>query len=113
MMRYVLFCPDGLLEDVAGTTTLPGDPPVYLVARPTLRARLTRAGGPVLVGDIASPEAYTRASKGHRGPIVVQSRRQTGAPIVAPPQRALSVALIVARVFGSFTLGGHRTPPTR
>ena len=25
MMRYVLFCPDGLLEDVAGTTTLPGD----------------------------------------------------------------------------------------
>jgi nanoRNase/pAp phosphatase (c-di-AMP/oligoRNAs hydrolase) len=111
MMRYVLFCPDGLLEDVAGTTTLPGDPPVYLVARPTLRARLTRAGGPVLVGDIASPEAYTRASKGHRGPIVVGTPRTRLARAVAAAREALPDVPLLAVTDDARTVAGATSVP--
>ena len=96
MMRYVLFCPEGLLEDMAGTTTLPGDPPVYLVARRALRARLGRAGRPVLVGDLATPEAYARASKGHRGPIVVASPRTRLARAVAAAREALPEVPLLA-----------------
>jgi nanoRNase/pAp phosphatase (c-di-AMP/oligoRNAs hydrolase) len=111
MMRYVLFCPDGLLEDVAGTTTLPGDPPVYLVARPTLRARLTRAGGPVLVGDIASPEAYTRASKGHRGPIVVGTPRTRLARAVAAAREALPDVPLLAVTDDARAVAGVTSVP--
>ena len=106
MMRYVLFCPEGLLEDMAGTTTLPGDPPVYLVARPALRARLGRAGRPVVVGDLATPEAYARASKGHRGPIVVASPRTRLARAVAAAREALPEVPLLAVTDDARTVAG-------
>ena len=69
-MRYVLLCPDDLLEHLAAGTTFPGDAPVYLVSRPALRGRLTRAGASVVAGDPTDPDAYRKAAKHHRGAVV-------------------------------------------
>jgi nanoRNase/pAp phosphatase (c-di-AMP/oligoRNAs hydrolase) len=111
MMRYVLFCPDGLLEDVAGTTTLPGDAPVYLVARSGLRGRLTRAGRPVLVGDVTDPEIYGRACKGHRGPIVVATPRTRLARAVAAARQALPEAPLLAVTDDARSVAGATSVP--
>src|SRR4029453_15595063 len=69
-MRYVLLCPDYLLEHLAAGTTFPGDAPVYLVSRRTLRARLARAGASVTAGDPADSDAYRKAAKHHRGAVI-------------------------------------------
>ena len=70
-MRYVLFCPEDLLEHLVANASLPGETPVYLVGRPGLRARLTRRGLPVLVGRLEEPGFYRQALRARRGPAVV------------------------------------------
>ena len=70
VMRYVLLCPDYLLEHLAAGTTFPGDAPVYLVSRRTLRGRLARAGASVAAGDPADSDAYRKAAKHHRGAVI-------------------------------------------
>src|SRR4030095_12778551 len=111
MMRYVLFCPDGLLEDVAGPTTLPGDAPVYVVARSGLRGRLTRAGRPVVVGDVTDPEIYGRACQGDRGPIVVATPRPRLARAVAAAREALPEAPLLAVTDDARTVAGATSVP--
>jgi nanoRNase/pAp phosphatase (c-di-AMP/oligoRNAs hydrolase) len=111
MMRYVLFCPEGLLEDVAGTTTLPGDAPVYVAARPRVRARLTRAGRPVLVGDITDSDIYRRAGKGHRGPIVVATPGARLALAVAAAREALPETPLLVVTDDARTVGGATAVP--
>ncbi|MDP2627753.1 MAG: bifunctional oligoribonuclease/PAP phosphatase NrnA [Candidatus Rokubacteria bacterium] len=88
-MRYVLLCPDDLLEHLVGHATLPGDSAVYLVSTRALRARLARRGTAALAGDLADAGFLRRALKGSRGPAVV------GTPASRIPQilRALSEAL--------------------
>jgi len=76
-MRYVLICPVDLLEHLVGGLALPGDAPVYLVERPSLRARLARRGAQALAGDLGDPDFYREAWRGARGPAVV----------AAPPRR--------------------------
>ncbi len=88
-MRYVLLCPDDLIEHLVGHTTLPGDSAVYLVSTRALRTRLARRGPAAIVGDLADAGFLRRALKGSRGPAVV------GAPATRVPQilRALGEAL--------------------
>ncbi|MEK7770489.1 MAG: bifunctional oligoribonuclease/PAP phosphatase NrnA [candidate division NC10 bacterium] len=88
-MRYVLLCPDDLLEHLMGHATLPGDSSVHLVSRRAQRARLARRGTAALVGDLADAGFLRRALKGSRGPAVV------GTPASRIPQilRALREAL--------------------
>ena len=89
MMRFVLFCPDGAMEDVTELATFPGDAPVYVGTRAGGRTRATRAGRPVVTGDVTDPDLYTRASKGHRGPIVVSAPRGRLARAIAAARTAL------------------------
>jgi len=111
MMRYVLFCPDGLLEDVAGATTLPGDAPVYVVTRPALRARLARTGRPVIVGDVTDPDVYAKAGKTHRGPIVVGMPRTRLGRAVAAAREALPALPLLAVTDDARTVAGVTTVP--
>jgi voltage-gated potassium channel Kch len=111
MMRYVLFCPDGLLEDVAGATALPGDAPVYVVTRPALRARLARTGRPVIVGDVTDPDVYAKAGKTHRGPIVVGMPRTRLGRAVAAAREALPALPLLAVTDDARTVAGVTTVP--
>ena len=88
-MRYVLLCPDDLIEHLVGRTTLPGDSAVYLVSTRALRTRLARRGPAAIVGDLADAGFLRRALKGSRRPAVV------GAPATRVPRilRALREAL--------------------
>ena len=45
-MRPVLICPDDLLEHVVTAAAFPGERPLYLVSRASLRARLGAARRP-------------------------------------------------------------------
>jgi nanoRNase/pAp phosphatase (c-di-AMP/oligoRNAs hydrolase) len=111
MMRYVLFCPDGLLEDVAGATTLPGDAPVYVVARPALRARLGRTGRPVIVGDVTDADVYAKAGKTHRGPIVVGMPRTRLGRAVAAAREAFPDVPLLAVTDDARAVSGVTTVP--
>ena len=88
-MRYVLLCPDDLLEHLVGHATLPADSAVYLVSTRARRARLARRGTAALAGDLADAGFLRRALKGSRGPVVV------GTPASRIPRilRALREAL--------------------
>ncbi len=70
-MRYVLLCPEPLLEHLVGHTTLPGDSAVYLVARRSLRARLARGGAAAVAGAVSDAGFLRGALKGTRGPTVI------------------------------------------
>src|SRR5258705_6220141 len=86
-MRYVLLCPDDLLEHLAAGTTFPGDAPVYLVSRPALRGRLARAGASVMAGDPTDSDAYRRAAKHHRRAAVAATPPcRLARPVAAAPE---------------------------
>lgn len=70
-MRYVLLCPDDLLEHLVGHMTLPGDPAVYVVARPALRARLARRGAVAVAGDLDDVGFLRGALRRSRGAAVI------------------------------------------
>jgi nanoRNase/pAp phosphatase (c-di-AMP/oligoRNAs hydrolase) len=84
-MRPVLVLPEDLVLHFEGHISLGGEPPLYLVSRPALRARLTRRHARAVAGDPEDPEAFRRALGRGRGPLVV----------AAPPGRAPRVAAAV------------------
>jgi nanoRNase/pAp phosphatase (c-di-AMP/oligoRNAs hydrolase) len=84
-MRPVLVLPEDLVLHFEGHIALGGEPPLYLVSRPALRARLTRRHARAVAGDPEDPEAFRRALGRGRGPLVV----------AAPPGRAARVAAAV------------------
>jgi nanoRNase/pAp phosphatase (c-di-AMP/oligoRNAs hydrolase) len=84
-MRPVLVLPEDLVLHFEGHIALGGEPPLYLVSRPALRARLTRRHARAVAGDPEDPEAFRRALGRGRGPLVV----------AAPPGRAPRVAAAV------------------
>lgn len=106
MMRFVLFCPDGALEEVTGLTTFPGDAPVYVGARAGPRARLARGGRPVITGDVTDPDVYVRASKGHRGGIVVTTPRSRLSRAIAAARAALPDTPLLAVTDDARAVGG-------
>ena len=95
-MRYVLLCPDDLLEHLAAGTTFPGDAPVYLVSRPALRGRLTRAGASVVAGDPTDPDAYRKAAKHHRGAVIAATPKSRLARAVAAAREAFPDGPVLA-----------------
>jgi len=84
-MRPVLVLPEDLVLHFEGHIALGGEPPLYLVSRPALRARLTRRHARAVAGNPEDPEAFRRALGRGRGPLVV----------AAPPGRAPRVAAAV------------------
>ena len=60
-MRPVLVLPEDLVLHFEGHIALGGEPPLYLVSRPALRARLTRRKARAITGDPEDPQAYRRA----------------------------------------------------
>src|SRR4030095_3984814 len=81
-VRPVLVLPEDLVLHLEGHIALSGEPPLYLVSRPSLRARLTRRKARAVTGDPEDSAAYRRALGRGRGPLVV----------AAPPGRAGRVA---------------------
>jgi len=73
-MRPVLVLPEDLVLHLEGHIALSGEPPLYLVSRPSLRARLTRRKARAVTGDPEDSAAYRRALGRGRGPLVVAAR---------------------------------------
>ena len=95
-MRPVLVLPEDLVLHLEGHIALGGEPPLYLVSRPALRARLARRKAKVLTGDPEDPEAYRRALGRGRGPLVVaaptgRTPRVAAAVCAALPDSAVLV----------------------
>ena len=95
-MRPVLICPDDLLELVVTAAAFPGERPLYLVSRASLRARLTRRGDRAMAGKVTDATFLRDALKGGRGPVVVaapagQLARVTAAVKDAAPDAPLLV----------------------
>ena len=95
-MRPVLICPDDLLEHVVTAAAFPGERPLYLVSRASLRARLTRRGDRAMAGKVTDATFLRDALKGGRGPVVVaapagQLARVTAAVKDAAPDAPLLV----------------------
>ena len=59
-MRPVLICPDDLVEHLVGSATFPGERPVYLIEKPSVRARIARRGDRTLTGDPEDVGVYRR-----------------------------------------------------
>ena len=81
-MRPVLICPDDLLEHVVTAAAFPGERPLYLVSRASLRARLARRGDRAVAGKVTDATFLHEALKGGRGPRAPPSpsRCRPGAP---------------------------------
>jgi nanoRNase/pAp phosphatase (c-di-AMP/oligoRNAs hydrolase) len=80
-MRYVLVCPDDFLFRLLRGAMFPGDPPLYVVEDPPLRARIVRRGAEAVAGDLDDPALYRRACRnGHESVLVA-----------APPERVPSI----------------------
>lgn len=110
-MRYVLLCPDHLLEPLAGHATLPGDSAVYLVARRALRARLARRGTTAMVGDLDDAGFLRRAFRGTRGPAVVGAPRGRFPRILSALREALGDVPVLAVTDAARPLPGTTAVP--
>jgi len=94
-MRPVLVLPEDLVLHVEGHIALGGEPPLFLVSRPALRARLARRKAKVLMGDPEDPEAYRRALSRGRGPLVVAAAAGRTPKVVAAARAALPGAAVL------------------
>ena len=72
-MRPILICPDDLLEHMVAAAAFPGERPLYLVSRASLRARLGRHGDRAVAGKVTDVAFLREALHGGRGPVVVAS----------------------------------------
>ena len=70
-MRPILICPDDLLEHMVAAAAFPGERPLYLVSRASLRARLGRHGDRAVAGKVTDVAFLREALRGGRGPVVV------------------------------------------
>lgn len=95
-MRPVLICPDDLVEHLLGSATFPGERPVYVIEKASLRSRIARKGERTLAADPEDADAYRRALKAARGPVVVAARAAQYGRIVAAVGEASTDTAIVA-----------------
>ncbi|MCI0546547.1 MAG: DHH family phosphoesterase [Candidatus Rokubacteria bacterium] len=84
-MRYALICPDDLIERLARDVTLPGEIPLFVAPRRTLRRRLVRAGLHTVPRDPENAATYQRPIKSWRGALV----------LAVPAERVARVAAAV------------------
>src|SRR6266852_2633702 len=97
-MRPVLVCPDDLLEHMVAAAAFPGERPLYLVSRTSLRARLGRHGDRAVAGRVTDPAFLHEALKGGRGPVVVAAPSvQLGRVAAAVKEAAPDAPLLVLR----------------
>src|SRR6267142_3291685 len=97
-MRPVLICPDDLLEHVVTAAAFPGERPLYLVSRASLRARLARRGDRAMAGKVTDATFLRDTLKGGRGPVVVAAPAGQLARVTAAVKEALPDApLLVLR----------------
>src|SRR6266851_1174396 len=97
-MRPVLICPDDLLEHVVTAAAFPGERPLYLVSRASLRARLARRGDRAMAGKVTNATFLHEALKGGRGPVVVAAPAGQLARVIAAVKEAVPDApLLVLR----------------
>lgn len=82
-MRYILVSPDDFLHHLLRGTAFPGDPPLYLVADPGIRARIARSGDQALSGDLEDPALYRRAFQSGGEPVLLSAPAERVAKIVA------------------------------
>ncbi len=94
-MRPVLVLPEDLVLHFEGHIALGGEPPLYLVSRPALRASLARRKARAIAGDPEDPEAYRRALGRGRGPLVVAAPAGHAARIAAAVRAALPDAAVL------------------
>jgi len=94
-MRPVLVLPEDLVLHLEGHIALGGEPPLYLVSRPALRARLARRKARAITGDPEDPEAYRRALGRGRGPLVVAAPANRMARVAAAVRAALPDAAVL------------------
>jgi len=94
-MRPVLVLPEDLVLHLEGHIALGGEPPLYLVSRPALRARLARRKARATTGDPEDPEAYRRALGRGRGPLVVAAPANRMARVAAAVRAALPDAAVL------------------
>jgi nanoRNase/pAp phosphatase (c-di-AMP/oligoRNAs hydrolase) len=94
-MRPVLVLPEDLVLHLEGHIALGGEPPLYLVSRPALRARLARRKARATTGDPEDPEAYRRALGRGRGPLVVGAPAGRTARVAAAVRAALPDAAVL------------------
>jgi len=94
-MRPVLVLPEDLVVHLEGHLAPGGEPPLYLVSRPALRARLARRKARATTGDPEDPEAYRRALGRGRGPLVVAAPAGRTARVAAAVHAALPDAAVL------------------
>jgi nanoRNase/pAp phosphatase (c-di-AMP/oligoRNAs hydrolase) len=94
-MRPVLVLPEDLVLHFEGHIALGGEPPLFLVTRPVLRARLARRHARAISGDLEDPEAYRRALGRGRGPLVVAAPAGRAPRVAAAVRAALPDAAVL------------------
>src|SRR6267143_4421893 len=110
-MRPVLVLPEDLILHIEGHIALGGEPPLYLVSRPALRARLARQKARAMTGDPENPEAYRRALGRGRGPLVVGAPAGRAPRIAAAVRAALPDAPVLVVGDGRLHVPGAITVP--
>jgi nanoRNase/pAp phosphatase (c-di-AMP/oligoRNAs hydrolase) len=88
-MRYVLICPEDLVEHLAGSLASPDDSAVVIAPTAAARARLSRHDVHAQVGDPTEPATFRRALPRWRGPLVVAVPLER-APAVLAAVRAVA-----------------------
>jgi len=94
-MRPVLVLPEDLVLHLEGHIALSGEPPLYLVSRPTLRAKLARRKARAVTGDPEDPTAYRRALGRGRGPLVVAAPAGRSARVASAVRAGLPDAAVL------------------
>src|SRR5207247_2696960 len=94
-MRPVLVLPEDLVLHLEGHIALSGEPPLYLVSRPSLRARLARRKARAVSGDPEDSAAYRRALGRGRGPLVVAAPAGRAGRVAAAVRAGLPDAAVL------------------
>ncbi len=102
VVRYVLVCPDEFLWELVSPAALPGEPPLYVVEKPSVRTRIARHGGRALAGRLDEESVYRRALRTGDEQVVV-------AVDPARRQRVLAAIRSVAPAASVLALSGDRS----
>ena len=93
-MRPVLICPDDLLEHVVTAAAFPGERPLYLVSRASLRARLARRGDRAMAAQVARAQARLKDSVNRLSQTLLSARsRKEAAQQIAQARQSVKASL--------------------
>jgi nanoRNase/pAp phosphatase (c-di-AMP/oligoRNAs hydrolase) len=93
-----VLCRPDLLEHLLGGSAFPGERPVYVIEKASLRARIARRGDRTLAGHPLDPGVYRQAFRSGRGPVVVAAQPAQFARIVTVvKETAPDAVLLVVR----------------